>query len=71
MTAGAPPPEGNCCGNPGVPGALSWMPFPLSFLVSGLGAHLLLWWLSEPMGRDAVLATVKLKEASRTDTRRC
>ena len=59
MTAGAPPPEENRCGNPGVPGALSWMPFPLSFLVSDLVADLLLWWLSESMGRDAVLAIMK------------
>lgn len=63
MTAGAPPPGGNCCGNPGVPGALSWMPFPLNFLVSDLVADLLLWWLSESMERDAVLAIMKLKRS--------
>lgn len=61
MTTGAPPPEENCCGNPGVPEALPWMLFPLSFLVSGLVADLLLWWLSESMERYAVLAITKLK----------
>lgn len=60
MTAGGPPPAGNCCGNPGVPGALSWMPFPLSFLVSGPVADLYLWWLSESTERDAVLSIIKL-----------
>lgn len=63
MTTGAPPPEGNCCGNPRVPGVLSWMPFLLSFLVSDLVAHLLLWWLSESMERNVVLAIMKIKRS--------
>ena len=63
MTAAAPPPEGNCCGNPGVPRALFWMPFPLSFLVSDLVTDLLLWWLSESIEREAVLEITKLKRS--------